>query len=157
MRKSINLFFKLSSLFLWRRPWQPTLVLLPGESQGRGSLVGCRLWGRTESDTTEVTEQQQSLSLVLCYSSPKHWNQETFSWTCLLGSILPVIDFRFCDEIQVREANHFLCLKGTFCGIVYVYLPALMKINVGILWHWVFNQILSSTRNLLASGSLGNQ
>ena len=30
-------------------------VLLPGESQGRGSLVGCRLWGHTESDTTEVT------------------------------------------------------------------------------------------------------
>ena len=28
---------------------------LPGESQGRGSLVGCRLWGHTESDTTEVT------------------------------------------------------------------------------------------------------
>ena len=28
---------------------------LPGESQGWGSLVGCRLWGRTESDTTEVT------------------------------------------------------------------------------------------------------
>ena len=25
------------------------------ESQGRGSLVGCRLWGRTESDPTEVT------------------------------------------------------------------------------------------------------
>ena len=39
----------------WRRKWQPTPVLLPGESQGRGSLVGCRLWGRTESDTTEVT------------------------------------------------------------------------------------------------------
>ena len=30
-------------------------MFLPGESQGRGSLVGCRLWGRTESDTTEVT------------------------------------------------------------------------------------------------------
>ena len=43
----------------WRRKWQPTPVLLPGESQGRGSLVGCRLWGRTESDTTEATEQQQ--------------------------------------------------------------------------------------------------
>ena len=35
--------------------WQPTPVFLPGESQGRGSLVGCCLWGRTESDTTEVT------------------------------------------------------------------------------------------------------
>ena len=30
-------------------------VSLPGESQGRGSLVGCRLWGRTESDMTEAT------------------------------------------------------------------------------------------------------
>ena len=28
---------------------------LPGESQGQGSLVGCRLWGRTELDTTEAT------------------------------------------------------------------------------------------------------
>ena len=37
----------------WRRKWQPTPVFLPGESQGRGSLVGCRLWGRTESDMTE--------------------------------------------------------------------------------------------------------
>ena len=39
----------------WRRKWQPTPVFLPGESQGRGILVGCRLWGRTESDTTEAT------------------------------------------------------------------------------------------------------
>ena len=30
-------------------------MFLPGESQGRRSLVGCRLWGRTESDTTEAT------------------------------------------------------------------------------------------------------
>ena len=41
-----------------RRQWHPTPVFLPGESQGRGSLVGCRLWGRTESDTTEVTWQE---------------------------------------------------------------------------------------------------
>ena len=39
----------------WRRKWQPTAVFLPGESQGRGSLVGCRLAGHTESDTTEAT------------------------------------------------------------------------------------------------------
>ena len=39
----------------WRRKWQPTPVFLPGESQRRGTLVGCRLWGRTESDTTEAT------------------------------------------------------------------------------------------------------
>ena len=39
----------------WRRKWQPTPVFLPGESQGQGSLVGCHLWGHTESDMTEVT------------------------------------------------------------------------------------------------------
>ena len=39
----------------WRRKWQPNPVFLPGESQGRGSLVGCLLWGRTELDTTEAT------------------------------------------------------------------------------------------------------
>ena len=39
----------------WKRKWQPTPMFLPGGSQGRGSLVGCRLWGRTELDTTEVT------------------------------------------------------------------------------------------------------
>ena len=39
----------------WRRKWQLTPVFLSGESQGQRSLVGCRLWGHTESDTTEVT------------------------------------------------------------------------------------------------------
>ena len=37
-------------LWCWCTP-----VFLPGESQGRASLVGCRLWGRTESDMTEAT------------------------------------------------------------------------------------------------------
>ena len=45
----------LFTFMLWRRKWQPTPVFLPGESQGRGSLVGCCLWGRTELDTTEAT------------------------------------------------------------------------------------------------------
>ena len=40
---------------LQKKKWQPTPVFLPGESQGRASLVGFRLRGRAESDTTEVT------------------------------------------------------------------------------------------------------
>ena len=48
----------------WRRQWQPTPVLLPGESQGRGSLVGCRLWGHTGLDTTDTTQQQQQQHLL---------------------------------------------------------------------------------------------
>ena len=53
----------------WRRNWQPTPVFLPGESRGQRSLVGCRLWGCTESDTTEATYQQQaSLSFTISQS-----------------------------------------------------------------------------------------
>ena len=48
---------------LRRRKRQPTPVFLPGESCGQRSLVGCCPWGRTESDTTEATQQQQRLLL----------------------------------------------------------------------------------------------
>ena len=56
---SLSLF----TFMRWRRKWQPTPVFLPGESQGRGSLAGCRLWGRTELDTTEATQQRQQQEL----------------------------------------------------------------------------------------------
>ena len=53
---SISFFFIDKSMGnVRRRKWQPTPVFLPGESQGRGSLVGCRLWGCTESAATEAT------------------------------------------------------------------------------------------------------
>ena len=48
---SLSLF----AFMLWRRTWQPTPVFLPGESQGHGSLVGCRLWACTELNMTEAT------------------------------------------------------------------------------------------------------
>ena len=35
----------------WRRKWQPTPGFLPGESQGRGSLVGCGVYGVAQSQT----------------------------------------------------------------------------------------------------------
>ena len=50
-----DFLLSLSTFLHWRRKWQPTPVILPGESQGRGNLVGCHLWGHTESDTTEAT------------------------------------------------------------------------------------------------------
>ena len=61
----VSLLLSLCSFFAFGRvipffgefqcSWHPTPVFLPGESQGWGSLVGCRLWGRTESDPTEAT------------------------------------------------------------------------------------------------------
>ena len=72
----------------WRRKWQPTPVLLPGESQGRGNLVGCHLWGHTELDTTEVTYQQQQ-------PQQNYFNHPIYSlspyftvWNCHFGLTL---------------------------------------------------------------------
>ena len=48
----------------WRRKWQPTPVLLLGESHGQRSPVGCSPWGRSESDTTELLHFHFSLSWI---------------------------------------------------------------------------------------------
>ena len=54
----------------WRRKWQRMPVFLPGESQGRGSLVGCHLWSCTESDMTDAMQQQQQ-------QQQENWTQGT--------------------------------------------------------------------------------
>ena len=66
-----NTYFKITlvthfTFVHWRRKWQPTPVFLPGKSQGRWSLVSCRLWGCTELDTTEATQQQQQQQQQQC-------------------------------------------------------------------------------------------
>jgi len=63
----------------WRRKWKPTPVFLPGESQGWGSLVGCRLWGRTGSDTTEAT----------CSSSTHIKRKDSYQHPKNMGSLGP--------------------------------------------------------------------
>ena len=37
----------------WRKKWQPTPVLVPGEFHGQRSLAGYGPWDRRESDKTE--------------------------------------------------------------------------------------------------------
>ena len=71
---SLSLF---SFHLCWRRKWQPSPVFLPGESQGRGSLMGCSPWGPWRvrhdwSDLTTTTKWQEALgmsnvlSILLC-------------------------------------------------------------------------------------------
>ena len=49
---------------MWRRQWHPTPVLLPGQSHGWRSLVGCSPWGLEESDTTEQLHFHLSRSCI---------------------------------------------------------------------------------------------
>ena len=72
----------------WRRKWQPTPVFLPGESQGRWSLVGYSPWSCKESDMTEW------LTLSL-FTHIHNYIQICFSIIYLLSSLYP------CDHIIV--------------------------------------------------------
>ena len=87
----------------WRRKWQPTPVFLAGESQGQGSLVGCRLWGlrvgHNWSDLAAaaaalvtwhyITEFDQSLSLV-----PRR--EAVNPWYFLSTNVFVICDFLGC-------------------------------------------------------------
>ena len=65
----------------WRRKWWATLVFLPGESQGRRSMVGYSPWGRKESDSTEQQTHTQTHTHIYMdwmnsswtISNPKRW------------------------------------------------------------------------------------
>ena len=107
----------------WRRKWQPTPVFFPGESHGRGVLVGCSLWGRTESDTTEATQlaaaaaaavSTQEWHLVatrMNYSSSKGQVRESFR---VISSILQVT--RFPDFTEI-----LFIFNGDFHGAVEIF------------------------------------
>ena len=77
--------FSLFTFMPWRRKWQPTPVFLPGEFQGRGSLVGCGLWSRTESDTTEVTYQQLFFWRRWWHPTPVLWPGKSHGRRSLVG------------------------------------------------------------------------
>ena len=90
----------------WRRKWQLTPVFLPRESQGWGSLVGCRLWGRTESDTTE--RLSSSSSSKYCGSglwmalNPKV--QSFGLWKCLWFWILLYLQITLEKPVSLIES-----------------------------------------------------
>ena len=60
----LHFHFSLSTFMHWRRKWQPTPVFLLGESQGWGSLVGCRLWGQVAQSRTRLKWLSSSSSNI---------------------------------------------------------------------------------------------
>ena len=91
----------------WRRKWQATPVFLPGESQGRGSLMGCRLWGGTELDTTEALSSKLILHEVqrICNFS---WNDHklfiVFLKLCPLNLDKP-INYHYVEELRWQRVS----------------------------------------------------
>ena len=103
---------RFSAHFSWRRKWQPTRVFLPGESQGRGSLVGCRLWGCTESDTTEATQQQQQQPV---------FQLGCFCWVVWAVCIFWRLSFCLSHHLQMFSTSSVGCL------FIFLWFPLLCK------------------------------
>ena len=110
----------------WRRKWHSTPVLLPGESQGQQSLVGCCLWGLTESHTTDATQQQQ-----------KHGSS--------IFDVLSQLHTVFCSGCS-SSYSHLLCLMVSFSSTSLPMLTWFSFLFVFILGGSFNNTLLTVTR-----------
>ena len=90
----------------WRRKWQLPPLFLPGESQGRGSLVGCRLWGHTESDTTEATQQQQQQQGCVHTKTGTETHTRCFCWDHKSSKDRPHLTNAFLPESTCPFRRH---------------------------------------------------
>ena len=90
----------------WRRKWQPTPVFLPGESQGRGSLVGC-LSMRLHRVGHDWSDLAAAFSYFLKIQG------------CII--FLSVVCFCFCffSLFLVRRVSSRYCFNGWFCFALY--------------------------------------
>ena len=106
----------------WKRKWQPTPVFLPGESQGRQSLVGCHLWGCTELDMTEATQQQQQQSLSL--NLPLYFLMLLTFLKSLCSSKIPQ------SSSVLKNALHSEFVRLLPYSITLLYLPYFLSARV---------------------------
>ena len=130
-----------SNMFIWRRQWHPTPVLLPGKSHGWRSLVGCSPWGRWESDTTE----RLHFSLFIFMHWRRKWQPtpvflpgESQRWGSLVGCRLWVAQSRTrLKRLSSSSSNMFITgnitiwLSSVWLGIFKHYF---MSLKVSLLY-----------------------
>ena len=136
----------------WRRKWQTTPVFLPGESQARRSLVGCCLWGLTESDTTKRLHFHLSLSCIgkgngipdqySCLESPRDrgaW------WAAVYGVAqsrtrlkrLSSSSSSSLERQKTRNCQHNTEGKNKVGGLILLNFKTFYKAAaIKILWYW---------------------
>ena len=96
-RLSDSLSLSLSTLMHWRRKRQPTPVFLPGESQGRRSPVGCRLWGCT------VGHNWSDLTVTV----KNKWSPNKVTWKRYVLPDLKMWALPFSVKITLRKISAF--------------------------------------------------
>ena len=102
----------------WRKKWQSTPVFLPGESQGQESLVGCCLWGRTESDWSDLAAA--ATAYIICTSKISTLKNESILYILL----------SFCNCCYAFPLRRIFILEvKNLCFIVFTQL---IKLNSNI-------------------------
>ena len=86
----------LSTFMHWRRKWQPTPVFLPGESQGRGSLVGCRLLVAQSRTRLQRLSSSSILRMLCIPGSYYHRTWVGIQVDTLLFSLNQLLINQFC-------------------------------------------------------------
>ena len=129
----------------WRRTWQPTPVLLPGESHGWRSLVGCSPWGHKELDTTERPHFHFSLSCIgegngnplqcSCLENPVNkgaWREQSIvsqrvghnwsNWACLFSRVMLFFPYQLNTSYLVL-LNNLQCMGSCLIPISFADSP----------------------------------
>ena len=161
----------------WRRQWHPTPVLLPGKSHGRRSLVGCRPWGREESDTTERLYFHFSLSCIgegngnpLQCSCPENPRDRGAWWAAIYGvsqsrtrlkwlssssskSCPALYDLMDCS-IPVSSVLHYFpvcsnsCQLSQWCYLTILSLPPFSPFTINLSQHQSLFQWVGSSHHM---------
>ena len=104
----------------WRRKWQPTPVFLPGESRGRGSLVGCRLWdcrvGHNWSDLAAVavaaTDIRRLFAVCFLLLFSQNFSMLVSQWKIAEDGIGVGCDTK-CGTVSLVWFWRYCCSKNT--------------------------------------------
>ena len=129
----------------WRRKWQPTPVFLPGKSYGWQNLVGCRLWGRAESVTTESNLAAAATYILTNsvgrFSLSLHPLQHLLFIEFLVMAVLAgergtSLWFWFAFSLIINDVEHlFMCLLA-------IYISPLEKCLSGSSAHFIVGVFL---------------
>ena len=132
----------------WRRKWQPIPVFLPGESQGQRNLVGCSLWGLTESDTTESTYQyQQPVTIFSSVQSLSRVRLFEIPWTATCQTSMSITNswslLKLMSIKLVMPSNHFI-LCHPFLLLLSIFPSIRVFSSESVLWirwpkYWSFS------------------
>ena len=99
----------------------PHSSVLHGESRGRGSLVGCHLWGRTESDTTEVTQPHLAAACISIVNYANNLMAKGQLKVNIIKILFVNIYFSFltlCIQFVSTAALGFIATHGLFLIMV---------------------------------------